>query len=237
MVIAMFLAHLFGDYILQWNSLAAWKSREQKGVLAHASVVLLVTWLFSLPFNSNWSVWVLFIGLSHLTIDSLNLFLSQRFPALNQGMASLARFAVDQTLHLTIIFLALILSGYLSMPVLPLQLATTFHQYRLLAYLLGYAFLMMPSWVILKFLIYGFMNNSAPNFAEGCDKYVGSLERWMITTLVILGQYMLVPLVAVPRLVFEGRNMFDNPRLNLYLAELLASITLAIVIGLGLKQL
>jgi hypothetical protein len=28
MVIGMFLAHLVGDYILQWDGLARWKSRE-----------------------------------------------------------------------------------------------------------------------------------------------------------------------------------------------------------------
>ena len=41
MITSMFLAHLVGDYILQWDSLAMWKSREYKGVLAHTLVVSL----------------------------------------------------------------------------------------------------------------------------------------------------------------------------------------------------
>ena len=54
MIIAMFLAHLVGDYILQWDSLALWKSRELKGVLAHGLVVTFVTFLFILPFEPTW---------------------------------------------------------------------------------------------------------------------------------------------------------------------------------------
>jgi len=53
MVIAMYLAHLVGDYVLQWDALARWKSRELKGVLAHGMIVLIVTWLLSLPFDAG----------------------------------------------------------------------------------------------------------------------------------------------------------------------------------------
>jgi len=59
MVVIMFLAHLVGDYVLQWDRLAQWKSRELKGVLAHGLMVGVVTWLFSLPFDPNWWPWSL----------------------------------------------------------------------------------------------------------------------------------------------------------------------------------
>lgn len=72
MIIAMFLAHLVGDYILQWNSLAAWKSRALSGVVVHCLVVLAVTWLFIMPFNPGWWPWVLVIGLAHFAIDAFS---------------------------------------------------------------------------------------------------------------------------------------------------------------------
>lgn len=52
MVIAMYLAHLVGDFILQWDNLAQWKSRELKGVLVHGLIIFLTTWFFSLFLTS-----------------------------------------------------------------------------------------------------------------------------------------------------------------------------------------
>src|SRR5438094_197326 len=117
MVIGMFLAHLVGDYVLQWDSLARWKSREVKGAIFHGLIVLLVTWMFALRFDPNWWPWAVFIGL----------------------------------------------------------------------------------------------------------------------TFVVLGQFALIPVVAVPRLVFEGRQVIGTTRAKLYVAELLASVALAVAIGLGLR--
>ena len=54
MVIAMFLAHLVGDYILQWDSLAQWKAREFRGVVVHSLILFLVTAAFALPFQPTW---------------------------------------------------------------------------------------------------------------------------------------------------------------------------------------
>ena len=47
MIISMFLAHLVGDYILQWDELALWKSREYKGVFVHGLIVSIITFLFA----------------------------------------------------------------------------------------------------------------------------------------------------------------------------------------------
>ena len=69
--------------------------------------------------------------------------------------------------------------------------------------LLGYVFITMPTWVLLKFVVYGLMKGQAPDFPAGPNKYVGITERVLIATLVAFGQVLLVPLVALPRLVME----------------------------------
>jgi len=66
---------------------------------------------------------------------------------------------------------------------------------------------------------------------------VGILERGLITTLVLLGQFVLVPLVALPRLLVEGPRVVNSQRKIVYAAEWLASIALAVVVGLGLRLL
>jgi hypothetical protein len=235
MIIAMFLAHLIGDYILQWDALARWKSRECKGALTHGLIVLLITWLFSLPFDPAWWPWALLIGLSHMAIDTVEVPLRRSFDG--RGNAALRLFIADQVLHLGIIVFALAASGYLAMPSLFADMLAALEDNRLLAFALGYAFITLPAWIVVEFAVFGLIKGSPPDFSQATNKYVGSLERGLITTFVLLGQFMLVPLVALPRLIFEGPQVVGSQRTTLYVAELLASVSLAILIGLMLRQL
>ena len=50
MLQAMLLAHLLGDYVLQNDALARWKSRSLWGVAAHGAVVTACT---TSPFFSS----------------------------------------------------------------------------------------------------------------------------------------------------------------------------------------
>jgi hypothetical protein len=54
----------------------------------------------------------------------------------------------------------------------------------------------------------------------------------LIATFVATGQFALVPVVALPRLVLEGPQYFGDSRTTLYLAEWLASLSVAVLIGL-----
>ena len=81
MIIAMLLAHLVGDYILQWDALAYRKSREIRGVLLHGGIVTAVTVLFALPFDAAWWPWALGIGVIHTAIDGGWLWVNRRWQA------------------------------------------------------------------------------------------------------------------------------------------------------------
>ena len=224
MIIAMFLAHLVGDYILQWNSLAAWKSRELKGVIVHCLVVFAVTWLFILPFNPAWWPWVVAIGIAHFLIDAVQLRVKLPIP-------ELARFSLDQLAHFTVITLALTAGGYLNLTSLLQDGMHILQSDLLLIYLLGYAFVTMPAWVVVKFTAYGLVQGSAPQFGDS-SKYLGILERLLMTTFVAMGQYVLVPVVILPRLLMEWPQIANDERAPVYLAELLVSVTLAVSVGI-----
>lgn len=230
MVISMFLAHLVGDYILQWDKLALWKSRELRGVLVHGLVVFIVTWMFAMPFNPDWWAGVAFIGAAHILIDAFQVIVKLSIPPL-------VRFTLDQIAHILVITLALAWGGYLEISALSADLLHTIHDERVLAYLLGYAFVTMPTWVLVKFLAYGLVKGSPPDFASETSKYIGILERLLITTFVALGQFLLVPLVAVPRLVIDWPRVSGTDRTSVYLVELLAGTGLAIAIGLAISTL
>lgn len=230
MIIAMFLAHLVGDFILQWDKLAQWKSRELNGVLVHGLIVTSVTWLFALPFAPGWWQGILFIGIAHTTIDALQWRYTLPIP-------SLVRFLLDQFLHLLVILLALDAGGFIQLSSLNQDFQAGIHDYYYLVYLLGYAFLTMPAWVLLKFIGYALIKRSGPSFLDGSGKYLGMAERLLVATFVILGQFILVPLVALPRIFLQWRQSASSDRRTIYFFELLAGASLAILVGLILRRL
>ncbi len=228
MIISMFLAHLVGDYILQWDALALAKSREFKGVSLHSIIVFLVTWAFALPFSEEvWWSGILFISIIHFIIDLAQLWYKP-------NIAPLLRFTLDQVLHFSVIFIALVGGGFIDISLMGMELTAVIQEPNTLYYLLGYAFITMPAWVLIKFLAYGLVQGGAPNFPEGTNKYICIIERVLITTFVMLGQFLLVPLVTIPRLALEWPKFAGDEKTAVYIVELLASVTLAIATGIVL---
>ena len=230
MVIAMFLAHLVGDYVLQWDELAAWKAREMKGVIVHSLILFLATAAFALPFKPYWWSGVLIIGVSHFVIDALQFYFKP-------PISPLLRFVLDQAAHFFFIILALVLGGYLVWGDLAGGIVESARATPVLTAMLGYAFLTMPAWVLLKFVIYALMGGRPPNFPAGPNKFVGITERLIISTLVAFGLFLLVPLVALPRLITEWPQVTQRGSDGVYVAELVASVALAIGVGLGISLL
>ena len=231
MIAAMLLAHIVADYVLQWDGLVRWKSKRLSGVIAHGGIVLAVTWLLSLPYTKGWWPYALFIGLTHTLIDALR----TRAGRVSSRTA-LALFLLDQALHLATILAALSLSGYLALGQIWEVVARWAQDVRLVTFLIGYTFITMPAWIIVRFLVRGLVDSTEAMTFPSTEKYVGILERGLITTLVILGQFFLIPLVAVPRLVFDGPRVRKSGMASSYVAELLTSAAVAIAVGLALRQ-
>lgn len=261
MILAMLLAHLFGDYILQWDQLSLWKSKRLSGVLLHGLIVASVTLLFAILIDPSWWPWAVVIGVSHTLIDALELPIRRHMAGQQTGTGPLTLFVADQTAHLTIIALALIWSGYLEAPNFADGFIAATYDNKLLAFALGYAFLTMPAWILIRFVVCTLMNGTAPDFSMRLGgKYLSMLERGLILTFVLFGQFILIPLVALPRLLLAtthsgaagvgsqltgdgdgsdvtGGRTFIGRSGALYVAELVVSVVLAIAIGLALRRL
>ncbi len=237
MIIAMLLAHMMGDYVLQWDALARWKGASIKGAAFHGSIVLVVTLLFAVLVDPRWWPWAMLIGLAHIAIDASWVVFNRRFTP-RSGMYGLARLLIDQTLHFAVIVFALFASGYAAPLTLFSSALAEVQIHRMWAIALGYVLISMPAWIFIEFIFYGLINGSAPDFNRvGKYKYVGSLERGLIATFVATGQFTLVPVVALPRLVLESPQYFGNNRATLYLAEWLGSLAVAVLIGLALGRM
>lgn len=243
----MLLAHLFGDYILQWDNLSIWKSKRLSGVLLHGLIVFGVTLLFALLIDPSWWPWAILIGFTHTVIDAIELPIRRRMASQQTGKRALALFIADQSAHLTIIALTLIWSGYLKAPNVADDVIAASYDNKLLAFAVGYAFLTMPAWILTRFIICGFMNGTAPDFSMRLGgKYLSMLERGLILTFILFGQFILIPLATLPRLIHDGARASDqhigyrqvfSRQGALYMAELLFSVALAVAIGLALRGL
>ena len=232
MLAAMLLAHILADYVLQGDGLARWKSERLSGVIVHGGIVSVVTWLLSLPYSRGWWPYALLIGLTHTLIDALR----TRSGRVSTSRTALALFLLDQALHLAIILAALSLSGYLALGQILEAVARWAQDVRLVTFLIGYTFITMPARIIIRFLVRGLVVSTETEALLSTNKYVGILERGLITTLVIVGQFSLIPLVAVPRLVLDGPRVRKSGMASGYVAELLTSAAVAIAVGLALRQ-
>ena len=229
MVLAMILAHLVGDYILQTDRLAYWKSQEMRGVLVHGLILTATTALFALPFEPFWWQGVLFIGITHTAIDAAQL-------TIKPAIAPVFRFFIDQFLHFLAMFVALAAGGYLSSGVGDSILGI--EGQMLMVYALGYAFVTMPAWVLLKFVGAAVVEGSGPVFPDSViNKYTGITERVLILTVVLAGLFILVPFLALPRFLIERKEIASSSQRPLYLFESLAGITLAVIVGLVLRAI
>lgn len=233
MILSMVFAHLMGDYVLQWDRLAAWKSQALGGVLFHGLIVTLVTVTMAVLFDPGWVWGALLISGAHIVVDAAQLPLTGR--PTRSGSLALGRFLGDQAVHFAIIFAVLAWGGYLSPTTLTADLWAEMNQWPMLAVATAYTLLAMPAWVTLEFMTFGLVNGSPPDFGQATNKYISSMERWLITTCVVLGQYMLVPLVAMPRFLVERGALTESGQTNLYVAKLLGSVGLSVAIGLLLR--
>ncbi|MBU0494789.1 MAG: DUF3307 domain-containing protein [Chloroflexi bacterium] len=232
MLQAMILAHFLGDFVFQPDCLAHWKSQSAWGVLAHGAIVTLCLWLCALPFATDWWPYALGIGVLHTLIDLAR----TKVGPVGPGPA-LALLLADQAAHLFTIVVALAAAGWLEPHPAATPLGDWLENSHVLGLALGYVLLTMPAWVLVHFLVRGIGGQSTSLPGRPGEKYVGILERSLIATLVLVGQFPLIPLVVAPRLVVDGRSgRVEAERLS-YVNELLISVGLALAVGLLLRGL
>jgi len=233
MLYAMILAHLLGDYVLQWGFIARWKARSLVGVLAHGGIVTLVTLACAALVAPAWWPYALLIGLIHTVIDVGR----ARFLRPAQPSWELTWYLLDQAAHLAVILLVVTLSDAPSRSALT-GLDQLLTQPKALTYAIGYTLLLNPAWVLLRFTVRGVWGaDAAPHLGQG-EKYGPMVERVLITTCILTRQFHLVPLVLLPRRLVPlrvlGFGVGVLVRPPSHWAETLLSASLAAAIGVTL---
>lgn len=235
MVYMMLVAHLLGDYLLQWNELARWKARSLWGVAAHGGIVTLAALACAALVVPSWWPYALLIGLVHTAIDVVR----ARFLRASDPGQELAWYLLDQIAHLAVIMGVVAWSGSASAG--SIVTSGRLADPRALAFAIGYLLLLNPAWVLLRFIVRGVWGaEAAPHLGEG-EKFGPMVERVLITSFVLAGQFVLVPMVLVPRCLVpyrvQGKGIGVLVRQTSHWAETMMSVLLATAVGVFLRMI
>lgn len=217
----MLLAHVLGDYVLQFNALARWKVRSPIGVLAHGLLVTVMTVVCALVIVPGWWPYALLIGVIHTLIDLVR---SQLIVVTHPAL-ELLWYLADQCIHLVTIALVVFLSG--------VQAQTTVM--RGSGAVLTVLILLQPTWVLLRFVVRAVWGTAAAPPLGAGDKVAPMVERLLIAGLAFAGYGYLAPLILLPRRL--ARLHRDGGAVIIYLnetthwAETLLGMTLALALG------
>lgn len=234
MAITLMLAHILGDFLLQTDGIARWKSKSVWGVLAHGLIVTLVTLVMTLAVLPSWWPYAAAIGILHTLIDLLR----ARIIVVKDTRSELVLILLDQVAHIAVSLGFVAATGAPSTRALQ-DAGAGWVDPRLLGFLIGYLFLLNPAWVLIRFVVRGVWGaEAAPHLGAG-EKYAPMAERILIASAILLQQYALIPLVLLPRHLCAATT--HNGSLHLVLkpashwAETGLSCGLAIVVGLILR--
>ncbi|MFC1566433.1 DUF3307 domain-containing protein [bacterium] len=207
-------AHLLGDFTLQTNKVAYWKSKHFFGLVAHSIIILLVYFAFTIKYLSEiWFV-IILLWISHFLIDYLRILFIKKFPRMNNIFA----FLLDQSLHI----LAIIAAYKLSFSKLKYTYVNTW------IIILTIIILITSFTTILIYYLELFIYKTSK--IEAKEKYFGITERFVIMSFFLLPGYLwiLFPFALIPRLVIYKKSLLA---LNFNKLNIIVNITAGVGAG------
>jgi len=236
-LLALLLAgHMLGDFALQSRTMVA-RKREAAWLLRHAAALFLVQVLLLLPFLSLRLPLVLAaLCLAHVGVDRLKTWAEDR-----DGNRILY-FLADQAAHFCLLLAAwLFLRGRLSPPVF----ALTESQIRFIVVaailVAAYAFNGHGAATLVAVLLrrYQLPDGSAASNSDPRARgwMIGILERTLILTLVLVDQWGALGLILAAKSIARFKDLDDRGFSEYYLIGTLASVLLAVALGLSVRFL
>lgn len=234
-LLALLLAgHTLGDFVFQSKTMVARKGDSFRWLAAHASVVTAVHVAVLLPFFAGPGLLlVLILGAGHLILDRAKAWL---------GDASLAWFAADQGLHIAALFgvwrIWIFWLG--AEPVFPYG-TEELHIVTAAAILVSaYAFNVNGGGAIVAMVVHAHTSDEESDQGVGQqelsrNRVVGILERMIVLTLVLLGQWGAIGLLLVAKSIARFRVLENRALGDHFLIATLTSLLVATATGLAVK--
>ncbi len=248
LLVLLVAGHVLGDFVFQTGAMVRRKREHLAWVWVHTAVLAAVQLVVLLPLLSEAGIAIVIgVALTHGLIDTLKIVLDRR------RHRPLGYFVLDQALHLAVLagawrlWLAAVWSGappaapFLYLPpawVPPLTTAG--------AVVAAYAFNVNGAAGLVEALLRRFhlareaagdatRRESARYRAMG--RTIGILERVLVLTLVLAGQWGALGLVMAAKSIARFRDLERRSFAEYYLIGTLASVLIATLSGIGVKLL
>jgi hypothetical protein len=194
LLLKLVLAHLIGDFFLQPQKWVKDKEKKKlKSYWLYVHVAIHIALMFLLIWDFNYSTLILTIGLSHLIIDGLKLTLQRK-------KTQRLFFFIDQLLHLIII---VVLGILLYQDDFEFTLKLSANHLLLVICL---SFLTIPTSIIMKTIFSKWNISKLTRDNESlkdAGQYIGVLERLLVFTFIIVGQWGAVGFLITAKSVFR----------------------------------
>lgn len=221
----LFLAHILGDFVLQFDSWVADKEKRKLKspylylhAVIHFLLIVLIGWDFGL-----WKI-ALGVSIAHLIIDTAKIYVAQKTQKQQWP------FFVDQALHIFVI-------GFFAFSGKTDELMAMVSEINLKV-VTAYIFLSYPAGIIMKKLLVGW-NFEEPQNASlpKAGMVIGILERVLVLTFILLNHWEAIGFLITAKSVFRFNDLkASERRLTEYiLIGTLLSFGIAILSGVLLK--
>lgn len=237
----LLLAHIIADFYLQPH---AWIMSKVKhkiksiGLLKHIGVHIVLTglalWIGNVPISGVFVIALSIIIVTHYAIDVWKTYMgfTTKF------------FLIDQLGHLLVLAaVSFYLSGSEMSEITSFALSnlTTSTFVLIIGYLLAYKPLSILIQLLLRPYLNQFENPTQDNSGlQTAGEYIGGLERFLVITFVLLGQFAGIGFLLAAKSVFrfgDMRRQTDRKLTEYIMLGTLLSFTFALIIGLSIVKL
>lgn len=213
----LLLAHLIGDFCVQTNAIVKAKQEKHYGSLmlyVHAAVVALLSFLLVF----DWRLWpfAIILFVSHFVLDGVKSY---------APLSCLRAFLLDQFVHLMII------AGISCFA----EKAAEWMPNRWLLVSVAYVFCATPANVLIKLTMKALEvmpeskdGNAKEDMIEHAGACIGTLERWLVLSFVLVGNYEAAGLVVAAKSMLRFTDK-QGPRTEYVLVGTLISFVVSLV--------
>ncbi len=235
LLMLLVIGHFIADFLVQTRRMAELKEKSTRHLLEHGLMTILTHLVLLIPFMS-WTVavGVAALAIVHTILDTL------RIRVMGAWGGTLAAFFLDQGLHLATVF---VLFGILKQAGAHKNIVLAYpqiwlpwaKQYGII--LAGLVFNGRGGTAIVRRLLQSFPKVVPKQEEGGVDEFamgrtIGCLERFLVFTLVLMGQWGALGLVVAAKSIARFPELKDQNFSDYYLIGTLSSILVAVATGI-----
>ena len=237
-ILSLLLAHVISDFYCQTDQSCKEKSEWKCGAwIAHCGWVLVLSFLAIFTPNHWFGALIaaLVIMSTHLIVDILKVKYENRSREKNQDEKgeSIWPFVIDQVLHIVVIF---------ATPIILFRVCQDYHCWTeeidttIFLIILAFIVVAKPSNTFVRLCLKSAKINVGDD-SESDDKFhsgkiIGTCERFLILTFVLLSQYEAIGFLVAATSILRFGSTKESEKSEYVLAGTLLSIAIALVLGL-----